>query len=1374
MSGSENAVAPLGSSSTGCTTVEDLDEDRARSILDGWDELRRVQDRSVECDGVEEVLQYPKSRRSRSPPVDANTKETIASKLRGWTTKKLLKKKDSTKISPESVSPLTSHDEETADQSLYSPDSYQELVKQKLSDSRRLPTVEEGSPNSSGGRENSQMSGFSGWSESSRMMKSSTMRFVSAARTALKQAKTKRMRTDSFARRWKKAALNPAEKMVLLSPFVPRMLKDSIREGAKDIEKMGGSPRHMAQVLARKIKPSMTGMTGAVMVADVTGFTKLTEILSKRGSSGVELLTKCMNNYFTKVMSIVFDYDGDVTKFAGDSMIIAFHSTQDEKANSKDNGLKSATLRCVCCAHELTNEFGKMLMLPNGEVVPNRQKRASAFGINIAHDIIGAASAASFDRSVSIVSSALGRLKMPNVGRHIHSVSSSLRNSRAFHSRRQPGDACSQEDDSVSSTAPSGLRNESTRYSSGASVLATSSATGPATLWGKWLRIGSSSETVGQQSCATMNRRSSTVPPVAPETPQNSEKIAPRVFVDSSYTRESSESRQLNNATQLRASIVDIRNKQEEETQGATHVLALKVVRSSLGYIQLSGGAAYRVTSTPNGDRIKIPSQISKLTYARIFTALPKGALMKSLSIMRMHILDSVREKVEAGQQEFVNEVRRLTVVFLGFPTLKEPQTEGEEGDEVAGVQAAMETVQRCMRVYGGGLLQFRCDEKGFLAICAFGLPGRNHRDNCTRAIHSALKIVEVLLNKDNSRVCAGVTTGDLLCACVGSKDRYEYTVFGDAINLSARLMCKSKAGLGSVLCDDMTWSGAQGQAKYFPLEPLKVKGKEDPVKVYRVEPNVDKKKGTGKGRRRRRSAIRLPPMALRPLIGRDDVMDILNDRIESTLRGESKGGSVLVEGDAGMGKTKIVFELQRSDFGGMRHQAHLFCASSYAANKSILLQPWQIIFKEIFSTDLIMGLVEEGAPNNRRRSPLLDIMEERNSTENWNVRPVTQLGQVLCQELEDYEDGWMAYLGETLDIPPETLPVGRTLLPVNMSFSRRKSKERVRERLVLDDPTRGLLSLGSFLHAVKQEMNAITSRQSISIEPHNLKLVASSPLRKAVSVDESFERALLKVRKEAAESYEDKSDSNQHRVRRLMSMDSIILPGTSVYRRAPIFSTDDRTSIDLKPPKDTNTFINKSFHALRSCGSIANPSTTTEGISNFVAANVNNLNGRSSSYEDVGLGCLQVTKELKTERLLDVMVKVIFGFARLYGPVIIIIENVQHMDSVSWMLLNKLSEEGDGSCLMILTLRPNDGSLASSSAEVEVRTEPWPTPVDTVNFSVPFIENARSGDGTGKASSVRKDFSTVQAAGRICKLIENQIGSFESERHRGVYGRNR
>ena len=71
-----------------------------------------------------------------------------------------------------------------------------------------------------------------------------------------------------------------------------------------------------------------------------------------------------------------------------------------------------------------------------------------------------------------------------------------------------------------------------------------------------------------------------------------------------------------------------------------------------------------------------------------------------------------------------------------------------------------------------------------------------------------------------------GVTTGQLLCACVGSATRSEYTVYGNAINLAARLMgmaAGSSGSLGSVLCDSTTVQLAPKAATYNCLKPQQV-----------------------------------------------------------------------------------------------------------------------------------------------------------------------------------------------------------------------------------------------------------------------------------------------------------------------------------------------------------------------------------------------------------------------------------------------------------------------------------------------------------------------------------------------------------------------
>lgn len=56
----------------------------------------------------------------------------------------------------------------------------------------------------------------------------------------------------------------------------------------------------------KALVPSIVECRGAVMVADITGFTHLTEVLSKKGSTGVELLINCINSYFGKVLDSVY------------------------------------------------------------------------------------------------------------------------------------------------------------------------------------------------------------------------------------------------------------------------------------------------------------------------------------------------------------------------------------------------------------------------------------------------------------------------------------------------------------------------------------------------------------------------------------------------------------------------------------------------------------------------------------------------------------------------------------------------------------------------------------------------------------------------------------------------------------------------------------------------------------------------------------------------------------------------------------------------------------------------------------------------------------------------------------------------------------
>jgi class 3 adenylate cyclase len=201
----------------------------------------------------------------------------------------------------------------------------------------------------------------------------------------------------------------------------------------------------------------------------------------------------------------------------------------------------------------------------------------------------------------------------------------------------------------------------------------------------------------------------------------------------------------------------------------------------------------------------------------------------RAAALFRMHVVDNVRQRIEAGHYDFINEIRQLTILFMGFPSLRDPNP--ELAHQLQPVQDTVMAVSRVMHEFQGSFVQFRCDEKGFLAICAFGLPGVSHANNPERGVLAALK-TQALVEGLGQRFACGLTTGALLCAVVGSKIRSEYTMFGDAINLSARLMCKAKAGLATIITDEPTLQKADAKAEYRPLEPLMLKGKEHATKV--------------------------------------------------------------------------------------------------------------------------------------------------------------------------------------------------------------------------------------------------------------------------------------------------------------------------------------------------------------------------------------------------------------------------------------------------------------------------------------------------------------------------------------------------------------
>ena len=174
----------------------------------------------------------------------------------------------------------------------------------------------------------------------------------------------------------------------------------------------------------------------------------------------------------------------------------------------------------------------------------------------------------------------------------------------------------------------------------------------------------------------------------------------------------------------------------------------------------------------------------------------------------------------------WLGEIRRCAVVFLGVDGV-----DYAAADALDRAQTIISAAQTSCASLGGRLRQFLVDEKGTTAVFAFGLPGAAHEDDPWRALEAATRARRNIRRAGlNSR--AGVVTGETFCGCVGARSRCEYALYGDAVNVAARLAAH-ESNEGTLVCET-TARACAGRAAFDEGEGLRLKGKRGRTRVFR------------------------------------------------------------------------------------------------------------------------------------------------------------------------------------------------------------------------------------------------------------------------------------------------------------------------------------------------------------------------------------------------------------------------------------------------------------------------------------------------------------------------------------------------------------
>lgn len=112
--------------------------------------------------------------------------------------------------------------------------------------------------------------------------------------------------------------------------------------------------------------------------------------------------------------------------------------------------------------------------------------------------------------------------------------------------------------------------------------------------------------------------------------------------------------------------------------------------------------------------------------------------------------------------------------------------------------------------------------------------------DHTLRAIRAALRIrgaVERLHSElppaEHLSFGVGLHYGDATLGLIGTEKRLEYTAIGDSVNTAKRI--QENAGHGQIVISEAAYERVRDHVLVEPMEAMQVKGKREPIPVYRV-----------------------------------------------------------------------------------------------------------------------------------------------------------------------------------------------------------------------------------------------------------------------------------------------------------------------------------------------------------------------------------------------------------------------------------------------------------------------------------------------------------------------------------------------------------
>ncbi len=191
----------------------------------------------------------------------------------------------------------------------------------------------------------------------------------------------------------------------------------------------------------------------------------------------------------------------------------------------------------------------------------------------------------------------------------------------------------------------------------------------------------------------------------------------------------------------------------------------------------------------------------------------------------------------QAEELKLSGETREIASLFADIRGFTRMASGGRPKEIVDQLNRVLTAMSEAVMAFGGTLDKFLGD--GIMAI--FGAPLK-HEDDPLRAARAAIKMqqsmAKINLERDKAgllpmQVGIGITVGPAVVGTIGSPRRMEYTAIGDCVNVAFRL--QSIARGGQILLSEKAYKSVSHELEGRALDPVQVKGKEEPMSVYSV-----------------------------------------------------------------------------------------------------------------------------------------------------------------------------------------------------------------------------------------------------------------------------------------------------------------------------------------------------------------------------------------------------------------------------------------------------------------------------------------------------------------------------------------------------------